>query len=146
MTNLDSEHPIKHSVYRIYDVADRLLYVGCSTDAEGRIRTWHDPRYTKMCASWHMSKLIHHWTIEDHPNKVIARRAERLAIANEAPLFNTLHNKGRQIDGDEYDRRWPGMRTRPSAPENANDEDPLEADRRCTAVIERVFESLGRSA
>jgi hypothetical protein len=90
----DAEDMRTHEVYRIYDAAGQLLYIGCSMDAEGRIRTWHmNPRCAPM--SVQLQGRIHHRTIERYPNKAEARQAEREAITAEAPLLNKQHNPKR---------------------------------------------------
>lgn len=87
----DAEDVRRHDVYRIYDAAEQLLYIGCALDGESRIRTWH---MNPWCAplSVKLQGRIDHWTIEHYGNKAEARQAERDAITAEAPLFNKQHN------------------------------------------------------
>ena len=80
-------------VYRCYDSSDRLLYIGFTSDVVARMATHR--------ASWHVpvSAHLNQYMARHEAERVIgydtARERERAAIEAEAPLLNTLHNKGR---------------------------------------------------
>lgn len=84
-----------HYVYRCFDSAGRLLYIGCTSDVVGRMQThrasWHVPASAKV--NMH---TVRHETVE-YPDRASARKAEREAIESEAPMFNVLHNQGREL-------------------------------------------------
>jgi hypothetical protein len=67
------------TVYRIYDYAGVLLYVGTSVHALLRI-TEHQSR------TWF--RKVANVTFEHYSNDEQARRVERTAIRNEHPLHN----------------------------------------------------------
>lgn len=90
-----------HTVYRLFDDADRLLYVGCTRDLDLRLYM-HGGYYN--ATSLEFRGLVARVESVEYENKAAAREAERNAIRAEAPLFNRSHNKGRQITRDEYDR------------------------------------------
>ena len=101
----DAEDTNPTSVYRLFDSADRLLYVGCSADPASRISAFHMNPYTSA-RSLELFGLIDHYTHIEYPDRATAREAERQAIAVEAPLFNKQHNAARGIGRTEYDRRY----------------------------------------
>lgn len=68
------------TLYRLYDNADRLLYVGTSADAQTR---WEQHAREKL---WWSS--VARATVEWHPDRTTAMTAERAAIKAEAPLHN----------------------------------------------------------
>lgn len=75
----DIEHLPTH-VYRLYDQADRLLYVGVTLNLESRIAS-------------HISGMpwggdIHRIEVKEYPNRVLAEAAERAAIDSESPIHN----------------------------------------------------------
>jgi len=83
-----------HWVYRVYDCADRLLYVGSTRDVVARFHV--------HAASWHnaVSAAVNVYGTRIEVSAPIigeaaARDAERSAIRAEAPLLNKLHNLGR---------------------------------------------------
>lgn len=92
-----------HTVYRLYDNADRLLYVGCTRDLDLRLYM-HDGYYNATSTAFR--GLVERVESVEYENKATARDAEREAIRAEAPLFNKAHNKGRQITRDEYVARF----------------------------------------
>lgn len=68
-----------HSVYRCFDAAGRLLYVGMTACVlrrmqEHRVKDWW-PRVASI-------------TVKHYPNRRTARNAERLAIVRERPEIN----------------------------------------------------------
>jgi hypothetical protein len=75
-------------LYRLYGDDDRLLYVGISLSVASRLSQHsHDK-------SWWAD--VRHITVEHFENRTTARWAERLAILNEKPLHNVVHNVGPQ--------------------------------------------------
>lgn len=83
-------------IYRVYDFADRLLYIGCTDAVVSRFQvhscSWHNPASAAINCYGARIKV-------DEPiiGKSKARQAEREAIGTEAPLLNKLHNRGRSI-------------------------------------------------
>lgn len=71
----------EHYVYRHYDAAGRLLYVGCSLRPEARFKDHKASRapWTTLVAK---SKLVGPYTYK------VARDIEREAIRTEDPLYN----------------------------------------------------------
>jgi predicted GIY-YIG superfamily endonuclease len=72
-------------LYRLWDDADRLLYVGISKSAIHRL---HE-HLTEQPWAEQVAKQ----TIERHETRQEALAAETLAIKSEAPLYNVVHNK-----------------------------------------------------
>lgn len=72
------------ALYRYYDAADVLLYVGMTGDlAERELEHIRDSTWMDFAARS---------TIERFPTRSEAEDAERDAIRDEAPLFNIAHN------------------------------------------------------
>lgn len=71
-----------HKLYRLYDAADALLYVGISRQIEKRLKTHarHSP--------W--GGDVDRIEIEDYPDRPSAELAEALAIRRENPRHNRL--------------------------------------------------------
>jgi predicted GIY-YIG superfamily endonuclease len=91
----DADDPRPHFVYRCFDAAGQLLYVGCALDVEDRM--FH---HTHTCnigkvPNGQLQRHMTSWTAEEHPDKATARAAERRTIAAEAPLLNRQHNPRR---------------------------------------------------
>ncbi|MEU8158121.1 DnaB-like helicase N-terminal domain-containing protein [Micromonospora sp. NPDC048986] len=72
------------ALYRWYDTADRLLYVGITGNTDAR-QSSHARR-----SSW--SEFAVRGTIERFPSRPEAEAAERKAIESEQPLFNGTYN------------------------------------------------------
>lgn len=98
----DAELPFEHEVYRIYDKADRLLYVGMARQAENRIHAHVSFMNSGTQASWLMVHAMSTWCRETYPTRAAARDAERQAIKAEHPFFNNHSNKGWHLMRDEY--------------------------------------------
>lgn len=71
------------AVYRIYDVNDRLLYVGITNDTALR---WLDHRRTK---SWWETDA-HRYDVLWYPSRAVAAVEEKKAIETEQPKHNTM--------------------------------------------------------
>lgn len=71
-------------LYRVFDAAGTLLYVGISDDVSARF-DGH-----RRTALWfgHMDRI----TLKTYPGRTAAEKAERRAIERERPLFNVDHN------------------------------------------------------
>jgi predicted GIY-YIG superfamily endonuclease len=83
----------EHFVYRIFDEAGALLYIGCARDVDSRVEMH---RSTTQTYGWTRLRFHYgHHTSEPYPTKAAARVAERAAIAAEAPLLNRQHNPKR---------------------------------------------------
>jgi len=66
-------------VYRLYDRAGRLLYVGITANVRTRLKA-HEKK------PWWPQ--VHRHTIHEHPTRAYALAAEALAILEEAPRYN----------------------------------------------------------
>ena len=71
-------------LYRLYDQAGRLLYIGISNNVHNRIRTHRVDKY------W--GPLIARISIEHHATRAGALAAEAHAISRERPHHNVMHN------------------------------------------------------
>ncbi len=69
-----------HALYRMYDDADRLLYVGISAGWPERLR-----QHARSSA-WYSDVV--RIALEHHPDEATARQAERLAQEHENPVHN----------------------------------------------------------
>ena len=70
----------KGYVYRVFDAADRLLYVGCSVDVESRLR------YHEQHSFWWIFRS--RVETEEFPSRAEAAEAEVAAIGSEHPRWN----------------------------------------------------------
>ena len=86
--NLDKPWP--HYVYRLYDAAGGLLYIGCTEDVEGRIYMHLTQGASTFAPTLHTH--YDHYTAEEHPNAREAHAAEVAAIRAECPPLNLHHN------------------------------------------------------
>lgn len=79
---------MKTSLYRYYDVDDKLLYVGIS----------HNPfaREVQHCAQRDMM-LVRFVEIEWFPDRPTAEAAERVAIDRERPVWNVTHQHKKRV-------------------------------------------------
>jgi hypothetical protein len=77
--------PRATALYRWFDDADLLLYIGISDELPGRTSD-HIER-----SSW--MEFAVKATIERHPSRKEALAAEKAAIKGEGPLFNDQHNR-----------------------------------------------------
>lgn len=74
-----------HALYRFYDAADQLLYVGI-TNNPGH-------RWKKHASDKPWWSDVTRAELEHHPNRDAALAAERAAIVQEHPLHNVIHNR-----------------------------------------------------
>lgn len=72
---------VRTALYRFYDSAHYLLYVGIS---DGPWRRWREHVLTQP---WY--PLVKHWTVTWYDSEPQARQAELRAIRGELPRFNT---------------------------------------------------------
>jgi predicted GIY-YIG superfamily endonuclease len=91
---VDTRNDRPHYVYRIFDAADRLLYVGCTEDVTTRL-FFHCQISTPSEASWEIKRDMARHTSQEYPSKAAAHAAEIHAIRTEMPLLNRQHNPGR---------------------------------------------------
>lgn len=87
----DVRYPRGHYLYRHWDQAGRLLYVGVTDRPHHRAR-----RHAKN-SPWMVFQA--RMTVESHPSRTAAEEAETRAIADEQPLFNVAGN-------DTAEARW----------------------------------------
>lgn len=69
------------ALYRLYGAAEQLLYVGISTQPE--------VRWTQHATDKPWWSLVRRRSVEWHSNRPAAEEAERVAVRNEEPLYNT---------------------------------------------------------
>lgn len=78
-----------HFVYRCYDKAGTLLYIGCTVDLKQRIA---DHRRGRQAASRWLAVFMDRHEVEGpFRDRDAGREAERKAIQAERPLFNYQH-------------------------------------------------------
>ena len=75
----------QHVLYRFYDTAGELLYVGVTVHLPNRLT---DHRHTKPW--WTHADRI---TLEHYPTRAAVLEAERTAIQKERPKWNVVHNR-----------------------------------------------------
>lgn len=81
-----------HYVYRCYDVEGLLLYIGCSSDVERRIKK-HFTASANNTASWWLSLFYARHDFEGpFDGRDTGRAVESAAIEAERPLFNLQGN------------------------------------------------------
>jgi hypothetical protein len=78
-----------HALYRFYDAAGMLLYVGITVDPGARWRAHRDAK-----PWWHQVANI---TIEPYSDRAAVLKAERAAIITEQPRHNVVHNRNRHL-------------------------------------------------
>lgn len=74
-------------LYRMYDDADNLLYIGISKSAFAR--------FEQHCQDKPWINEVTRWEREQHPTRSAALAAEHKAIKAEHPRYNVVHNQGR---------------------------------------------------
>ncbi len=94
MTILGANQP--HALYRFYDAAGSLLYIGLTVDPGTR---WKTHRREKP---WWLD--VANISIEHFPDRASVERAERVAIQTERPRYNSTHNTNRQLASTRW--RW----------------------------------------
>jgi len=77
----------EQALYRFYDAAGDLLYIGITFDPGSR---WAQHQHDKPW--WHEVQQL---TVEVHPDRQAVLDAERAAILAERPRYNIVHNTGR---------------------------------------------------
>lgn len=85
MTIADREH-VPHALYRFFDDADCLLYIGITLDPGSRWKAHRDDK-----PWWHEVTRI---AVEVHSSRKAVLEAERAAIVQEHPKHNIVHNRG----------------------------------------------------
>ncbi|MFE9286691.1 GIY-YIG nuclease family protein [Streptomyces olivaceus] len=92
------------ALYRLYDIDDRLLYIGIAVDPETRLRV-----HSREKTWWPM---VAQRSIEWFADRPAAEAAERSAIVTEKPVHNVSHSTTRKR-GDairEYRSPYPKPR------------------------------------
>lgn len=98
---------VDHVVYRLYDEAGALLYIGHTKNVEWRIRMHLRPvhRYASVGGAAEILERFHHYTFVVYETELESIEAERAAIFNEAPELNRQHNPKRwKFDG--VGKKW----------------------------------------
>lgn len=88
-------------VYRCYDAADQLVYIGSTGDVENRIYSHFSPGACPTSLA--LQRVYDHHTVTHFASKDEALEAERAAIITEAPLLNRAHNVRRWR---YFEKRW----------------------------------------
>ena len=78
------------ALYRYFDEADQLLYVGITKTPRKR-----DREHSKL-SEWH--QFATRRTLEWHDNRDAALAAERAAIRDESPIFNRIGAREAELD------------------------------------------------
>lgn len=76
------------SLYRFYDASEALLYIGITNSLTRRLNEHHEDK------PWYLN--VARVTVEHHPTRAAALRAEKSAIKAERPKYNVQHNQGAQ--------------------------------------------------
>lgn len=93
----------KHWVYRHYDAADRLLYVGCTSLPKTGPRRHRGKSWWPQVVRTVFSDPLSYWA---------ARTVEHRAIANEHPLHNKRRWGALSQQRAEADAFWRGVNRR----------------------------------
>lgn len=80
-----------HYIYRCFDAAGRLLYVGCTSDMKKRMKVH---RYNTKSDLWRL--MARHEVSEPYAGWIAAHDAEVAAIRDECPLLNVRHAGARK--------------------------------------------------
>lgn len=70
-------------MYRVFDETGRLIYVGQSKNLPNRVREHRSQ-------SWWWEPLVTRVQVELHPTAEAAKAAEKTAIQEETPVFNSM--------------------------------------------------------
>ena len=107
----DFEDVRPHTVYRIYDSADRLLWIGCTVDIGSRIEA-HRSLWSAAFGSSLIRRGYARHTVQEYPDRATARDAERAAITAEGPWLNVHHNPTRwqRVNGRRVPTDTAGLR------------------------------------
>jgi len=73
------------ALYRLFDAAEQLLYVGISTQP--------DTRWTQHASDKPWWSLVEHRRVEWYSSRTAAEKAELEAVRAEEPLYNTANAK-----------------------------------------------------
>lgn len=90
------------SVYRLYDAAGVLLYIGSSRNPDARIAAHR--KGTSMYGGDEIRDRLAQHTVVHYATQDQAQQVERGSIYHERPLFNRMHNLKRflRMDGVYY--------------------------------------------
>lgn len=84
-------------VYRAFDGADRLLYVGCTNDVDTRMKSHNNS------SPW--AVFMARYTADEYPSQIEAETAEARAIAEEFPRWNITGRAPDHPDGFATNRQ-----------------------------------------
>jgi excinuclease UvrABC nuclease subunit len=87
MSNTTLRRHEPHWLYRMFNDAGELLYIGVTVNPKTRMSQWRTR--SNANAGWFRSVVRIDW--QQYANWTAVTRAEREAIADEQPRFNTLH-------------------------------------------------------
>ncbi len=111
------------TLYRFYDEAGALLYVGITGDTGRRIA-----QHNREKDWWnHVTNI----RIEYHDYRYLALQAERTAIVTEYPMYNVVHSQSRDVVRDPRwwnDKRLPTVKEAagPSCPRCSTTRSPMD--------------------
>jgi predicted GIY-YIG superfamily endonuclease len=88
-------------LYRLWDEHDRLLYVGISKSAMTRLVQHQGDK--------HWAHEIAKVTIESVATREEALRLEKLAIQNEEPVYNVVHNASQKTLTEQLLEQWQSL-------------------------------------
>lgn len=86
-----------HYVYRLFDAADRLLYIGATCDVENRLFHLLHPCNEGKVPGLSAERVARH-VVTVHPDRRAAFAAERAAIQVERPLLNRQSIRAADLD------------------------------------------------
>jgi len=86
--------PGRTSLYRHFDAAGALLYVGIAKEPDKRAEQhrYHSPWFRFVATT----------DVKWHPTRESAAEAERAAIETERPIFNSTHNQANRAAAIDY--------------------------------------------
>lgn len=79
---------VPHYVYRCYDAAGRLLYVGCTFHVKSRLAAHRHGSGAAKASRWLQVTMAAYEVEGPYPTKEAGLAAEAAAIRTEQPLFN----------------------------------------------------------
>lgn len=84
----------RHYVYRCFDSAGDLLYIGATSNLPERMREHRRPAPRGLTHPiFTLAKRMAFWLANEYPTRAEAFAAERAAIRAEDPELNTKHRR-----------------------------------------------------
>lgn len=121
------------SLYRFFNGADELLYIGITNRVPRRLGEHHEDK------PWYLE--IARVDVEHHPNRDAALAAEKAAIKAERPKYNIVHNRGPKPTQPQGAGQWL-FRSRRSGCLFRKDL-VLYPELDCSAMVDDVYELDG---